>query len=151
MEATRSTETSVYNKPTWSRIPEYGTLRSHRSEILKSYNYLYTSLDNLTNLFHFGRICTSIMTVNNELSLSCCRKGSYFSGLFQRVLNKTAKPLSVFGFQTEYWKCGFSNNRPLYSVVILQTSLFWRSCWSNVRDHSCNGHKYKNLAGFRLH
>jgi hypothetical protein len=36
MEATRSSETSVYNKHTLSRIPEDGILLSRRRENLKS-------------------------------------------------------------------------------------------------------------------
>jgi hypothetical protein len=37
MEATCSSETSVYNKPTWHRIAEDSILHSHRHENLKSY------------------------------------------------------------------------------------------------------------------
>jgi hypothetical protein len=37
MEASRSSETSVYNKPTRRHIPEDGILYSHRRENLKSY------------------------------------------------------------------------------------------------------------------
>jgi hypothetical protein len=37
MEATRSSETSVYNIPTGRHIPEDGILHSHRHENLKSY------------------------------------------------------------------------------------------------------------------
>jgi hypothetical protein len=37
MEATRSSETSVYNKPTLRHILEDGILHSHRCENLKSY------------------------------------------------------------------------------------------------------------------
>jgi hypothetical protein len=37
MEATRCSETSVYNKPTRRHIPEDGILRSRRRENLKSY------------------------------------------------------------------------------------------------------------------
>jgi hypothetical protein len=57
MEAIRSTETSVHIRSTRRHIPEYGILRSHRCENLKSYtdddnlhwrefsatNYLWTS------------------------------------------------------------------------------------------------------------
>jgi hypothetical protein len=37
MEATRSSETPVYNKPTRRHIPEDGILHSHRRENLKSH------------------------------------------------------------------------------------------------------------------
>jgi hypothetical protein len=37
MEGARSSETSVYNKPTWRHIPEERIIRSHRRENLKSY------------------------------------------------------------------------------------------------------------------
>jgi hypothetical protein len=37
MEATCSSETSVYSKPTRRHIPEDGILHSHRRENLKSY------------------------------------------------------------------------------------------------------------------
>jgi hypothetical protein len=37
MEATRSSETSVYNKPTQRHIPEDGILHSHLRENLKSH------------------------------------------------------------------------------------------------------------------
>jgi hypothetical protein len=38
MEATLSSETSVYNKPAWRYTSEDGILHSHRRENLKSYN-----------------------------------------------------------------------------------------------------------------
>jgi hypothetical protein len=37
VEAKRLSETSVYYKPTWHHIREYGILHSHRRENLKSY------------------------------------------------------------------------------------------------------------------
>jgi hypothetical protein len=37
MEATCSSETSVYNKPTWHHIPEDGVIPSYRHENLKGY------------------------------------------------------------------------------------------------------------------
>jgi hypothetical protein len=37
MDATRASETSVYNKPTQRHIPEGGILHSYRRENLKSY------------------------------------------------------------------------------------------------------------------
>jgi hypothetical protein len=40
MEAARSSETSVYNKPTRRHIQEYGILHSHRREDLKSCLYI---------------------------------------------------------------------------------------------------------------
>jgi hypothetical protein len=40
MEATRSSEKSVYNKPIGRHIPEGGILHSHRRENLESYNNL---------------------------------------------------------------------------------------------------------------
>jgi hypothetical protein len=39
MEATRSSETSIYNKPTRRHIPQDGTLHSHLRENLLSYNF----------------------------------------------------------------------------------------------------------------
>jgi hypothetical protein len=42
MEATRSCETSVYNKPTRRHVPEDGILHSHRRENLKSYTAYFT-------------------------------------------------------------------------------------------------------------
>jgi hypothetical protein len=36
MEATRSSETSVYNKPTWRHVPEDDIVHNHRRENLKS-------------------------------------------------------------------------------------------------------------------
>jgi hypothetical protein len=41
MEATRSSETSVYNKPTRRHVPEDGILHSHSRENLKSYKEKY--------------------------------------------------------------------------------------------------------------
>jgi hypothetical protein len=40
MQATRSSETLVYNKPTQRHNPENGNLHSHRRENLQAY-YLY--------------------------------------------------------------------------------------------------------------
>jgi hypothetical protein len=47
MEATCSSQTSFYNKPTQCHIPEDGILHSHRRENLKSYVILIDFIFNL--------------------------------------------------------------------------------------------------------
>jgi hypothetical protein len=47
MDATRSSETYVHNKPTRRHITEHGMLHSHRRETLKSYTYSYRQFLNI--------------------------------------------------------------------------------------------------------
>jgi hypothetical protein len=47
MQATRSSDTLVSNKPTWHHIPEDGILHSHRCENLKSCKNRNVSLESL--------------------------------------------------------------------------------------------------------
>jgi hypothetical protein len=55
MVMTRSSETSVYDKPTWHRIPEDGILHGHRREDLRFYTkqFVFPHPRNVKNM-RFG-------------------------------------------------------------------------------------------------
>jgi hypothetical protein len=72
IEATRSSETSVYNKPTRRHIQEYGFLHSHRRENLKSYVRIIGQ--NISYVYTIAYISCASHKLRSWISRACSQK-----------------------------------------------------------------------------
>jgi hypothetical protein len=125
MEATRYSETSIYNKPTCRHIPEYGIPHSHRRGNLKSYIIITTSGKEIDNALRI------------HLQFHCLSQAlAYLRSLeLQWILHRKWTLILYYNFWQVDNQSIWKGNLRMYATVI---NYYFHSLFHNLHYNSSN-------------